>query len=103
MNAIKTHKKYIKIDTPYGQYKVYLCNAIRKKVEYDFKNYNLKNTSDYSKDIIDVENNIIELYWWIIQKTKWEDWKKYSIKINDKSINKNNFWKDIYYFELLEE
>lgn len=100
---MNTSKKYIKIQTPYGQYKVRMYDAIRKKVEYDFKNYNIKNTSDYKKDIVDVENNIIDLYWWIIQKTKWEEWKRYSIKINDKTINRNNFWKDIYYFELLDE
>ena len=100
---MKTLHKYLKINTPYGVYKILLIDVIKEYGEYHLKNHNIKNTTDYKKEIQNIEYNITFLYSWMIQKTKWADWKKHIKKINDTTFNYKNFWTNIYIFELIEE
>jgi len=100
---MKTTHKYLKINTPYGQYKILFDDIIKEYAEYYIKKHNIKNTSDYKKEIQNIEYNVQILYSWMIQKTKWEDWKKHYKKISDVKFDYKNFWTNIYIFELIEE
>lgn len=97
--------KYVVFFTPFGKYKLKVCDVVDYITEYNMDNYDyIKKPSDYKKEWLKLYDDDYAIIDWLLYHSSWNEWEDKAILVDETiKINEKSFWCDIHDFEFINE